>query len=69
MDLIESENTMVFIQLYQEEALLFSTNMLVPVLKKKHRKKSIQNSNRQNQSLIYYPFSMQFRTDQEPSQL
>jgi hypothetical protein len=69
MALMESENTMVFIQLYQEEALLFSTNLLIPVFQKKHRKKSIQDSKRQNQSLIWYPCSMQFRTDQEPSQL
>jgi len=45
MDLMESENTVVFIQLYQEEALLFSTNLLIPVFQKKHRKKSIQDSN------------------------
>jgi hypothetical protein len=45
MALMESENTVVFIQLYQEEALLFAINLLVPVFQKKHRKKSIQDSN------------------------
>jgi hypothetical protein len=45
MDLMESENTVVFIQLYQEEALLFATNLLIPVFQKKHRKKLIQYSN------------------------